>query len=294
MIQHTFNRIRAHTYWLSPDTTTDRPVLGVIAGNHRTLLVDAGNSPAHAQVLLHEVSESDIAPPQFVALTHWHWDHVFGTAALDLPTFGHIETRRIVSEMADLDWSDTALDRRVEAGIEIDFCRDMIKAELPDRTGLTIRPPDISFTDRIELDLGGVTCQIEHVGGDHAADSTIVFVPEDKIAFLGDCLYVDIYHTPRRYTTKKLFPLLDRLLSLDADYYLHGHHPHPMSRAEMIEEAALLTTIGRAVERRGQDREAILADLRQTISAPLDDDHRELVDEFLAGISPADQPFQGH
>lgn len=287
MIKHTFNRIAEHTRWLSPDSTTDRPTLGAITGQRGTLLVDAGNSVAHAQALLSELSRI-AARPSFVALTHWHWDHVFGTAALDLPTFAHAETRRIVAEMATLDWSDAALDERVAAGVEIEFCRDMIKAELPDRSGLLIRPPEISFRDQIELDLGGVTCRIMHVGGDHAADSAIVYVPEDRIVFLGDCLYPAIYAPARHYTTGKLLPLLDQLLSFDAECYLAGHHLQPMSRAEMQAEAALLQTIGRVVDRHGDDREAILAELPQSLDEPLNEDHLELVGEFLAGLPNGD------
>ncbi len=287
MTQPHLHHISPHVRWLAPDARTDRPVLGVISGARGTLLVDAGNSAAHAQVLLQAVSQANVAPPTFVALTHWHWDHVFGTAALDLPTFAHTETKRIVMEMAQLDWRDAALDARVAAGVEIAFCRDMIKAELPDRTNLALRPPAIGFIEGVELDLGGVTCHIVHVGGDHAHDSTVVYVPDDKIVFLGDCIYPDIYHTPRRYTSIKLFPLLDRLLSYDAEWYFAGHHPQPMRRTEMVDEATLLKAIGRRVDDGEGDRAAMLADLPHVIGAPLDDDHVEIMDAFLAGVSPS-------
>jgi predicted amidohydrolase len=52
MVTHQFHRLTVHVYYLSPDSTTDRPVLGAIVGTTGTLVVDAGNSPAHAQVLL--------------------------------------------------------------------------------------------------------------------------------------------------------------------------------------------------------------------------------------------------
>src|SRR4051794_30435918 len=194
---------------MSPDSTTDRPVLGAITGAYGTLLVDAGNSPAHAELLLEAVEDVDATPPAYVALTHWHWDHVFGTSALVLPTFACTETRQVVAEMARLDWSDAALDRRVADGTEIAFCADMIKAELPERTGLSLRVPDIVFDDQVTVDLGGITCQLVHVGGDHASDSCVVYVPEERIMFLGDCLYPAIYTPVRQYTVARLFPLID-------------------------------------------------------------------------------------
>ncbi len=287
MTQAQLNHISPHVRWLAPDARTDRPVLGVISGARGTLLVDAGNSPAHANMLLQAISKIDVPAPTFVALTHWHWDHVFGTAVLDLPTFAHTETQWSVAHMAQLDWRDAALDRRVEEGVEIAFCRDMIKAELPDRTNLTLRPPDIGFTEGIDLDLGGVTCHIVHVGGDHAQDSTVVYVPDDKIMFIGDCIYPDIYHTSRRYTTSKLFPLLDQLLSYDAEWYLAGHHSEPISRMELVNEAMVLKMIGRRVNELEGDRTAILADLPHVTGAPLDDDQIESVDAFVAGLDSA-------
>ena len=282
MTQHVLSRIAPHVWWLSPDPTTDRPILGVVIGAHGTLLIDAGNSSAHAHTLLGALARHGLPPPTFLMLTHWHWDHVFGAATFDIPTFAHRETRRIVSAMAHLDWSDAALDRRVAEGTEIAFCRDMIKAELPDRSDLIIRPPEIAFSAQVELDLGGVTCQIVHVGGDHAPDASVAYIPEEKVMFLGDCLGPDIYHGPARYTPMGLFPLLDRLLGYDVEHYFQGHDS-PLSKAQLADEANLLKTIGHAVEDQGQDREAILAMLPRVLGMAITDEHREIVDAFLAG-----------
>lgn len=282
MSQLDLNQISPHVYWLPPDSTTDRPVLGAVAGERSTLLVDAGNSPAHARLFLAELARLQVAPPQFLVLTHWHWDHVFGAATIALPTVAHQETRRRMVEMAGWDWSDAALDERVAAGVEIEFCRDMIKAELPDRTDLILRPPDIAFTERVELDLGSVSAQLIHVGGDHAADSTIVYIPEDRVVFMSDCLAPDLYYPPRRYTTRRLFPLIDQLLQCEADFYLMGHNPEPVSRAELVAYTSRLKLIGQLIERLGDDRAAILAELGH-----FDEDDEEDLDCFLAGLNGA-------
>lgn len=284
MIAHTFQQISPHGYWLSPDHTTDRPTLGVIAGDHGTLVIDAGNSPAHVQVLRQAMMQHHLLPPTFAVLTHWHWDHVFGTSALNVPTFASQETARIVRVLAGLDWSDAALDQRVALGTEIAFCRDLMKVEWPDRSQLVIRPPEIAFATDVTLDLGGVTCHLVHVGGDHAHDSTIVYIPEDKLLFFSDCIYDDLYHGPRRLTTTQLFPLLDRLLAYDVDYYLGGHDPEPLSRERFAADAELMRTIGETVTRIGQDRTAILAALPTVLGTALSDDHAEIVDVFLAGL----------
>lgn len=271
-----------HSYWLTPYRPTDRPTLGVIAGTRGTLVVDAGNSMAHAALLLARLQERKLRPPSFVTLTHWHWDHVFGSAAFDVPTFAHVETARVVEEMSRLAWDDAALDARVNTGAEIAFCRDMIKLELPDRSELRLRPPEIAFMGELRLDLGGVHCEIVHVGGDHAADASVVFVPEDQVVFMSDCLYESIYGGPRHYTTAKLFPLIDRLLAFDAAIYVAGHHDEPMTRADLVEWTMLLRAIGELVEQVGPDHDALYAAVPQALGEPLNEEHREIVDSFLA------------
>jgi glyoxylase-like metal-dependent hydrolase (beta-lactamase superfamily II) len=277
-------QLTRHVRWLPADPATDRPILGAITGTSGTLMVDAGNSPAHAAYFLAELERAGLPAPSFVALTHWHWDHVFGTASLPVPTVAHVETRRAVAAMAGLDWSDAALDRRVAEGTEIAFCRDMIKAELPDRSALRIRPPEIGFSHELELDLGGVTCRIIHVGGDHAADSSIVYVPEDGVMFLGDCIYADIYREPRRYTLGRLLPLLDRLETYPAECYLPSHHDAPLGRAEFQAELELLRTVGAIVAEHGPDEAAILAAIQRQRGAPATEDEIDVMREFIAGL----------
>ncbi len=283
-MSHVLHQLTPHVVWLSPDSTTDRPILGAVSGARGTLVVDTGNGPAHASVLVRALAEQNLPAPGWAMLTHWHWDHVFGTAVLDLPTFAHTETQRIVRIMAHLDWRDAALDGRVAADQEIAFCRDMIKAELPDRSALVLRPPDIAFTTEVRLDLGDVACHLLHVGGDHAPDSSVVYVPEDKVVFLGDCIYDDIYHGPRRLTMAHLEPLLERVLGLDAAYYVLAHHDMPLSRTEFADEVAVLTSIGRVVEQCGLDRAATLATLPTVLGTRIDDEHVAIADAFIAGL----------
>jgi len=118
MLRSHMNKISEHVYIFAPDKVTDRPILGVIAGKSGTLIVDAGNSSAHAHLLLGELAKLGIPKPKYLVLTHDHWDHVFGTSAFDMPIIAGQETRLIIEEMAKLDWSDEAIDRWGEEGKE--------------------------------------------------------------------------------------------------------------------------------------------------------------------------------
>jgi glyoxylase-like metal-dependent hydrolase (beta-lactamase superfamily II) len=280
MITHTLHQLTDHVWWLDPWSATDRPTLGVIVGANGSLIVDAGASPAHVHALHAELQRHSLPAPRLVALTHWHWDHVFGLATLAVPALASHETQRIVQVMAGLEWSDAALDARVAAGSEIAFCRDMIRLELPDRSDLVIRPPEIAFDTAVTVDLGGLACRLFHVGGDHSPDGIVVHIPAERTAFIGDAIYPDLYHGPPRYTPAQLFPLLDRLLALECAYYLTGHDEAPLTRDQLAAEAHRLRTIGATVQQLGDDRAAVIAALDWTPS----DDDLEIVDAFLHGL----------
>jgi glyoxylase-like metal-dependent hydrolase (beta-lactamase superfamily II) len=284
MPEHTLRRLTARVWWLNPVGATDRPTLGVIVGERGSLIVDAGNSPDHAHTLLIAMVRHNLPPPRFVALTHSHWDHVFGLATIDVPALASVETQHIVGVMAGLDWGDAALDQRVAEGHEIAFCRDMIMAELPDRAGLALRTPEIAVETAASVDLGGVTCRLVHIGGDHSPDAIAVHVPEERVVFFGDAICDDLHHGPPRLTTGQLLPLLDRLLAMDAEHYIGGHDPEPLGRAQFVAEAALLRTVGLTVDRIGDDRDAVLAALPAALGEPLGEVHVEIADAFLGGL----------
>ncbi|MFP3339793.1 hypothetical protein R0J91_17575, partial [Micrococcus sp. SIMBA_131] len=75
----------------------------------------------------------------------------------------------------------------------------------------------------LEIDLGGVTCVLQHVGGDHAADSVVVYIKEEKILFLGDCFYPDIFSSKTNYTVKTTNRLLDVLEGFEAEWVILSH-----------------------------------------------------------------------
>lgn len=251
--------------------------------------MDAGNSPAHANLLLRELARLQLPQPEYLVLTHWHWDHVFGIEAFDMPVFAYEETGHALEEMVTLDWSDEALDRRVADGAEIEFCRDMIKLEWPDRTHLRLRVPDVTFVTGLEFNLGGVRCRVEHVGGDHASDSCIVAIPDDRTIFLSDCMYEDLHHGPRNYTVNKLFPLIETIMRYSANTFIFGHHPEPLPKTEMLEFIESLKAIGQLVEQVGNDRATILQQLPANLGTTPNEDHLEIVDAFLAGLQKVSQ-----
>ena len=101
-------------------------------------------------------------------------------------------------------------------------------------------------------------------------------------------LTVHVYYLSPDSTTDR--PVLGAIvgttgtLVVDADIYLGGHEPEPLSRSALIAEAALLRQISQTVDRIGDDRDAVLAALQQQTGRPLAEDWVESADMFLAGI----------
>lgn len=285
MPETTLTRLTERVYWMSPGTP-DRPSLAAVVGSEFTLMLDAGASAAHAALFLAALEAAGVRAPRMIALTHWHWDHIFGAARLGLPQIASSATAAQIALQAGYDWDDGALDRRVANGEEIAFCADNIKIELPEPRSVQIILPEIVFETSFDVHPGGVTCQIRQVGGDHARDSCVIYLPEERVLFLGDCLYDDIYAPTRHYTRGRLFPLIERLLTFDAEFYIEGHNPEVMTRAQFEDRIAKMRTAGALIEQfglAGASEADVLMAAEAELGAPLDEDVDYYLKALLAG-----------
>lgn len=275
-------KLTDHVYWMPP-AEPDRPSLCAVVGERYTLMLDAASSDAHARLFLDQLAKNGIPAPRLVALTHWHWDHVFGAAEIGTPLIAHRLTAQELAIQAAYEWTDEALDQRVAAGKEIAFCADNIKLELPAPRSIRIALPDILFDDALDIDLGGVTCLLRHVGGDHAADSVVAYIPEDRLLFLGDCLYDAVYTPVRHYTPERLFPLLDKLVTFDAQHYIEGHADTVMSYAEFNALTGKIRLAGELIAESGTDEAAVLAAAKSRTGSEPDEDLTYFVKGLIAG-----------
>jgi len=225
----TLNKISEHVYWLPPGPP-DRPSVCAVVGDRRALLLDAGSSAAHTRELLDQLRAETAVRPSAVVYTHSHWDHVFGGAELGGLVIAHALTAGALKELAVLEWSDEALDERVAAGQASQQHAANVKAELPSPRAVQVAPADIVFHDGLEIELGGVTVRVRHVGGDHCAESSVMYVEPDRVLFLGDCMY----DSPAGALTAELaLPLLEAILGFEAVLYVEGHSTSLSSRPEL-------------------------------------------------------------
>lgn len=282
MYMQTLEKISDRFWYQTPVSETDRPILGVVIGDKRSLMIDAGNSEDHAKYFLSELEKNNIPLPSIVVLTHWHWDHTFGLSGLDMISVASRQTKAELEKQVPFEWTDDALDERVQSGVEIEFCANAIKEEYGRERNITITLPEITFETMMQIDLGGVTCQLKHVGGDHAQDSVIVYVKEEKILFLADAIYANLYSSKRNHTVKRTLQLLDEVDQFDADIYILSHWK-PVSKQEYQQEANLLRNIAKLTEQFTGRYEAIVKAYKEQVERELNEDELETIEYFING-----------
>lgn len=275
-------KISDRLYYLPPVQVTDRPILGAIVGEEKTVLIDSGNSSQHAKLFLQQLEEIGIRADLLI-ITHWHWDHVFGMSEIAVPSISCRETYGNIQEMQSLSWEDDDLDQRVEEGTEIAFCVDAIKEEFGSERDIQVQLPTIVFESRMTVHAGGVTCEIEHIGGDHSSDSCIVFIPEEKALFLGDCLYANLYAEKWNYTVEKILKLVQQLETYDADIYFLSHHPAPLTKEEFSSFLQLLKNAALLTQKHAGNEEAIRQEMASTLQRELNEEETETIGFFING-----------
>jgi len=218
-----FKQLTDRIWYQTPVSETDRPIVAVITGDDRSIVIDAGNSSQHATLFLDEMEKHGLGRPALVALTHWHWDHIFGIKQMAVPTIATNRTVEEMQKMLDYEWTDEALEERIRQGIEIPFCADAIKLEFGKDREIEVILPTIRFTGELGIDLGGVTCLLRQVENDHSPGSALVYIPEERVLFLGDAMYADIFSDKWNYTVNQTTRLLDTIAEYEADYYVWSH-----------------------------------------------------------------------
>ncbi len=291
-------RISDHVYWLPP-AKPDRPSLCAVVGEHATLMLDAGASDAHARLFLDGLAAKGVSPPIAVVLTHSDWDHVFGAVEVGAPVIAHQLTDIALADLAATDWSDEALDMRVEAGVRSPEHAANIKEEMPAPRRVRVARANTLFEDGLDLELGGTTVQVRHVGGDHAADSTVIYVTPDRLLFLGDALYEstggEAGGAERTLTAERAFPLLDAVIAFDAELYVEGHTDTVMPRAEAVDLLDQIRWAGQLVSKsvadgRTLDEAATLAAAREDLGDEPSELQADLIRAFLAGRRRSERP----
>ena len=279
-----FEHISEHIRIMHAEHETDRPILAAVAGSRRTLLIDGGASGKHAAEFRAYLAEEGCSQPDLMVLTHWHWDHSFGSAAWGIPVIAHRETAAVLRSLQGRDWSDQDLRSLVDQAIISENSATDIRNEYGDDRLIQIVQPEILFEDGLVIDLGGVTVEIRHVGGDHASDSCYVYIKEDRVLHLGDALGPSVYGGPRTYTSGSFLRLLELLNEYDAKTYIESHGV-PLGKEAFFLDIREWEALARIVHQYGNQRAQVEEQLKAFFKADeLTGEQSTAVDYFMAGF----------
>ncbi|KMT21798.1 MBL fold metallo-hydrolase [Clostridium cylindrosporum] len=274
------NKLTNRVYYMPYRDEGCRPSLGLVIGDKYSLVVDAGNSIEHTNEFLEEIKSINHTPIKYLAITHWHWDHVAGISIIDVDTICHKRTNEKIEEVKNiLSGGTPKLKDAKILGRELYSTSTKLKVQM--NKGLEIRGGNIEFTEKVKVDLGGISCIIENIEGDHADDSSLIYVTDEKVMFLGDSTYRNLNTDERSYSREKLYPLIEKILSYDTEYYLTAHKPY-YTKESMKEYFDMLTFIGDTIGD-SLDLERALSTYKKKVNREIDSEERMYVESFVNG-----------
>lgn len=217
------NKLSDTFYYLSNQDDRDRPTLGLVCGDQYSLIIDSGNSTQHAQDFLLEIEKLNVPPIKYLVITHAHWDHFLGMNEFDAMIIVNSQTNELIKEWQSYTFDDNSLQMYVNTNQMSAMCMKIIQTEIPDRGSFKLRTPDIIFENTLTIDLGNKICILEKIKSTHTDDSTIVYIPDDKVVFLADCVYGKTINSLFHYKQSLLLPMIEDIQKYDAEMFLLGH-----------------------------------------------------------------------
>lgn len=185
-------------YWVAGGSGANT---GILIGSSEVVVIDAKMTAESARAVLAEIARLTPRKVTRVVLTHSDGDHVNGLV-------GYPASVRVLAHA--------------------NAARDMTAAGVA-------RAVDETITGRRPLDLAGLRVELLHFGPAHTDGDLVVWLPERKVAFVGDLVFIGrdpLIHLHKRGTSLGVVQTLRKLLELDADVYLSGHAP-PAGKEEL-------------------------------------------------------------
>lgn len=187
--------------------------VGLIETDDGNILIDTPMIPSESRRWLEYIRQiTGNKPILYVINTDHHRGHVLGNQYYDAPVIAH-----------DLAWKNMR-------GYGANFCQRVVdsfkrepkvQAELSD---LRIVRPTITFDTRMDIEHGGRTVRLIHVGG-HTEATIIIWLPEEKVLFAGDTVWWDQHPYMAQANSKQWLDALRQIRKLHPQIIVPGHGP---------------------------------------------------------------------
>ena len=175
---------------------------GVVATSDGVVVLDALSSEAIARQEREAIASVIKQPVRFLVSSTFHNNYTWGNVAYqDVIKVGH-ETYR--------------------ADLLAQMQRDRVSPE-----NQKARLPQVTYQNRLTIHLGGKEIQILYLGRGHTRGDSIIFVPQDRIAFVSELFFSDQFLYINDGYGLSWLKTLDAIQALPADILVPGHGPIP-------------------------------------------------------------------
>ncbi len=190
--------------------------VGIIELENSAIVVDA-QYPGSAKKFREAIPKVTEKPLSHLLLTHVHGDHVFGNMVFkDLEIVSHRRLWEKMDSSLKKEWTPENLQKML----------DTYKKDAPERwwlfEGLEIVLPTSTFTDKWEVE----DVEFIHLGG-HTDCSSIVYLPEERVMYAGDLLFVGRFPWAGDLTANPdlWIDAYKTMLEMDVEKIIPGHGP---------------------------------------------------------------------
>lgn len=211
--------------WLQPDGSWGLNNAGIIVSQGEALLVDTLYDLELTQEMLDAMQAADPAAGniKYLVNTHSNGDHTYGNQL--------VKGAEIISSEACAEEFDeippkmmadilAAASQLGEMGAYFKKYFSRFNYE-----GIELTPPTRTFSGNMTIKVGSKDVELIEVGPCHTKGDVIVYVPEDRIVFAGDLLFIE--GTPIMWAgpVSNWIKACDRILALDVEAIIPGHGP---------------------------------------------------------------------
>lgn len=218
--------------WMVPNGSWGESNAGLIVGERESLLVDTLWDLKYTRTMLDTMRPfTEGAPLRYVVNTHAYGDHFWGNELV-----ASVETITSEASRAEMQTLNSKSMVLMETAGKV---LSAVKIRGADRAGhwlqqfvapydfraVTSTPAKRAFKGNLNLTVGGRTVELIEVGPAHSQSDLIVYLPDAKILFAGDMLFIGSTPVMWAGPIQNWFAALDRILAMDVDMIVPGHGP---------------------------------------------------------------------
>ncbi len=209
-----------HAY-LQPDGGWGWSNAGLVVGDGVSLLVDTLFDLHLTRAMLDSMAPvTRSAPIGTLVNTHANGDHCYGNQLVDRAEI--IATVATAHEMTDVPPAMLAALNNAPGEVG-DLFRSFFGAF--DFADIELTLPTRTFEKRLDLEVGGRAIELIEVGPAHTAGDAIVIVPDAKVAYTGDILFIGGTPIVWAGPLSNWVAACDLMLGMDIETVVPGHGP---------------------------------------------------------------------